>query len=105
MADEAESGAQGIPKRFRDLSADVREERLVRYIVKQLGQDRHMDDVMEDEEVTTHSSEVSRTALMQNPAVLRAIEEQIKRQFSGYSAVTGPDADDSGSDREVGPTS
>jgi septation ring formation regulator EzrA len=96
VTDEVDTGS-GIPKRFRDLSADVREERLVRYVVKQLGLDRHMDDIMKDEEVVAHSSEVTRTDLMQNPAVLRALEEQIKRQFSGYSAVTGPDADDSAS--------
>jgi len=95
VVDEADSGAQGIPKRFRDLSADVREERLVRYVVKQLGQGRHLDDVMRDEEVIVHSNEVMRTAVMQNPTVLKAIEEQTRRQFSGYSAATGPDSEDS----------
>jgi len=95
VTDDIDGGAGGIPKRFRDLSADVREERLVRYVVKQLGLDRHMDDIMNDDEVLAHSGEITRPDLMQNPAVLRALEEQIKRQFSGYSAVTGPDADDS----------
>jgi hypothetical protein len=62
VTDEVDTGS-GIPKRFRDLSADVREERLVRYVVKQLGLDRHMDDIMKDEEVVAHSSEVTRTDL------------------------------------------
>jgi hypothetical protein len=105
VANESDQGAHGIPKRFRDLSADVREERLVRYVVKQLGQGRHLDDVMQDEEVVGHSSEVTRADLMQNPDVLRALEEQIKRQFSGYSAVTGPGTDDSGGEHKKGPKS
>ncbi len=97
MTDEVDPAVQGIPKRFRDLSVDVREERLIRYIVKQLGLGRHLDDIMNDQEIVAHTSEVKRAALMQNSTVLKAIEEEIKRQFSDYSSVTGPEVDDSGS--------
>ena len=97
MTDEAEQGAQGIPKRFRDFSVDVREERLIRYIVKQLGQGRHIDDIMNDHEIVVHSNEIKRASLMQNPTVLRAIEDEMKRQFSDYGSATASEADHSGS--------
>ena len=105
MENDTHHGADGIPKRFRDLSADVREERLVRYVVKQLGQGRHMDDVMKDEEVVAHSSEVVRSELMQNPDVLKALEEQIKREFSDYTKETAPGVEGSDSEGKVGPAS
>jgi len=97
MTDEAEQGAQGIPKRFRDFSVDVREERLIRYIVKQLGQGRHIDDIMNDHEIVAHSNEIQRASLMQNPTVLRAIEDEMKRQFSDYGSATASEVDHSGS--------
>jgi hypothetical protein len=105
MADEAGAGAQGIPKRFLDLSADVREERLVRYVIKQLGQGRHMDDIMKDDEVMALSSATSRTELMENPAVLKALEQQLKSQFSSYSAATAKGTEESDADGKLGPGS
>jgi len=98
MADQVDPAVRGIPKRFRDLSVDVRQERLIRYTVKQLGLGRHVDDIMNDPEIVAHTSEVTRADILQNPVVLKAIEEQIKRQFSGYSAVTGSDTENSDSD-------
>ena len=106
MGDEAGSGgAQGIPKRFLDLSADVREERLVRYVIKQLGQGRHVDDILKDEEVMALSSETSRTELMENPDLLKAIERQLKLQFSSYSAATAAGTEKSDADGKMGPAS
>ena len=105
MADGVGSGAQGIPKRFLDLSADVREERLVRYVIKQLGQGRHIDDVMKDEEVAALSSEVTRTELMEQPEVLREIEEQVQRDFSSYKIGATSGTEQSDTDQEAGPKS
>jgi len=98
MTDDAAPAGQGIPKRFRDLSVDVREERLIRYIVKQLGQGRHIDDIMNDHEIMAHTSEVKRASLMQNHTVLKAIEEEMKRQFSEYGSLTASEIDHSSSD-------
>jgi hypothetical protein len=97
VTDEAEPAVQGIPRRFRDLSVDVREERLIRYIVKQIGQGRHIDDIMNDHEIVAHTNEVNRASLMQNPTVLRAIEDEMKRQFSDYGSATASEVDHSGS--------
>jgi hypothetical protein len=98
VGDEVEPAGRGIQKRFRNLSVDVREERLIRYIVKQLRLGRHLDDIMADHYITAHTNDVTRATLLQRPIVLEAIEEEIKNQFAGYSSVTGSGIEDSGSD-------
>lgn len=87
MAEDVEPVVRGIQKRFRDLSVDVREERIIRYIVNQLGQGRKIDDIMTDPYLTAHTSDVFRLQVMQNPAVIRAIEEELHRQFADYQSA------------------
>ena len=89
MPDDIEPVVRGIQKRFRDLSVDVREERIIRYIVNQLGQGRKIDEVMSDPYIATHTSDVHRAQILQNPAVIRAIEEELQKEFAGYRSVTG----------------
>jgi hypothetical protein len=100
VTDDVEPVVRGIQKRFRDLSVDVREERVIRYVVKQLRLGRHVDEIMEDSHLAAHTSEVQRAQMLQNPAVIRAIEEEIHRQFAAYRSVVAhvdksePDAQD-----------
>ena len=94
MSDDVEPVIRGIQKRFRDLSVDVREERILRYIVKQLRLGRHVDSILEDSYMTLHTSAEDRAEILQNPFVIRAIEEEIHRQFDGYSSATGSRAKD-----------
>ena len=88
MTDEVEPVVRGIQKRFRDLSVDVREERVIRYIVGQVRSGRRIDTVMADEYLTTHASAVERAQMLENPAVIKAIEEEIQQQFASYRMVT-----------------
>jgi hypothetical protein len=88
VTDDVDPVVRGIQKRFRDLSVDVREERVIRYIVKQLRLGRHVDAIMEDHYLTAHTSAMERAQMLQNPAVIRAIEEEIQRQFASYRSVT-----------------
>jgi hypothetical protein len=90
MTDDIEPVVRGIQKRFRDLSVDVREERVIRYIVKQVGLGRHVDAIMADAYLAAHASDATRANMLAHPAVLKAIEEEIRQQFAGYSSVTGP---------------
>ena len=83
----------GIQKRFRDFSVDVREERVIRYIVKQVRLGRHINDIMADAYLVEHTSDPSRASLLQNPAVLKAVEEEIRHQFADLRSVTGPEAE------------
>jgi len=90
MTNEADPPGSGIHKRFRDLSVDVREERVIRYVVRQLELGRGVDEIMDDPYVHEHADEVARAKALQHPKVLKAIEDQIRHQFADYSSTTGP---------------
>lgn len=89
MTDESHSGPGHIPKRFRDLTADVRLERLVRYVVRQLSEGRHFDDVLQDSYVVAHSTEATRAELLEHPEIIKAMEVGLHRQFADYEETTG----------------
>ncbi len=101
MTDDLDPVVRGIQKRFRDLSVDVREERFLRYIVNQLRLGRHIDEIMADSYMTDRTSEVRRAQILQNPAVIKAIEEEIAREFASYRSATQV-RDDSPPDPEGG---
>ena len=54
MSVKNEPPVRGIESRFRDLSVDVREERLVRYIIHQVQSGRHVKDIINDAYVVAH---------------------------------------------------
>jgi hypothetical protein len=90
MADQEESAARRIHKRFRDFSVDVREERVIVYIVRQLRTGRRYDDIMNDSYITTHTSSATRDRLLQHPEVLETIEDEMRRQFKDYHSAAPP---------------
>lgn len=98
MTDAVEPVVRGIQKRFRNLSVDVREERVIRYIVKQLRLGRSIDHVLADPYLVERTSEATRARMLERPAVISAIEEEIRLQFADFGSVTGSRSTDSGSD-------
>ncbi len=88
MGEDVAPVARRIEQRFRDLSVDVRGERVIRYIVRQVCLGRHVDDVMSDGYLLEHTSEVGRAQILQNPAVIKAIEHEISEQFATYRSAT-----------------
>jgi hypothetical protein len=92
MSSSSEPASKGIENRFRDLSVDVREERLIRYIVHQVESGRHVEDIINDPYVTTHFDEQARSHILENPEVIKGIEEQIRHQFATYGdSFTAPE--------------
>ena len=89
MSDKNEPPGRGIESRFRDFSVDVRQERLVRYIVHQTESGRHVKDILNDPYVVAHFDEVARSRVLEHPEVIKGIEEQIRRQFAGYGDSVG----------------
>lgn len=87
MNKEVEPIVRSIEKRFRDLSVSVREERVIRYIVRQLQYGRDFDKILQDAYLLTHTTSIERAELLENPAVIKAIEEEIRHQFAGYRSV------------------
>jgi hypothetical protein len=98
------SAGKSIEGRFRDFSVDVREERLVRYILHQVESGRHVDDIVSDAYVTEHFDEVARSAILESPEVIEAIERQIRRQFAGYGDSFPRPLDDEGERDSTGVT-
>jgi hypothetical protein len=96
--DKSEPAQRAIQERFRDLSVSVRDERLLRYISKQLAEGRHLDNIMADDYILTHTNEVKRAQLLQNPQVLRALEGEMRKQFADYDSATRPKSDKSETD-------
>ena len=101
MTDAVEPVVRGIQKRFRDLSVDVRGERVIRYIVKQLRSGRSVDDILADPYLVAHTSDATRAQMLQHPAVIKAIEEEIRKQFADFGLVTTSRSADGGSDQKV----
>jgi hypothetical protein len=93
MSADAEPADRGIQKRFRDFSVDVREERIIRYIVKQLNQGRAFDDIMADPYIMSHTTDATRARLVQHPAVLKGIEARIRAEFDDYGSAGAHDAE------------
>ena len=106
MPDKNEPRTRGIEDRFRDLSADVREERLVRYVIHQIDSGRHVEDIVNDAYATEHFDEVARGRILEHAAVIKALETQIRRQFAGYGdsvgspEASGRDQDSAGRERD-----
>ncbi len=105
MSDKNEPPARGIESRFRDLSVDVRQERLVRYIVHQAQSGRHVKDIVNDPYVVAHLDQLARDRIIEHPGVIKGIEEQIRRQFAGYSHSVEEDEPGGGDENKAGRTS
>jgi hypothetical protein len=89
MTDDKQPPVRGIEHRFRDLSADVREERLVRYILHQLDAGRRVEDIVNDAHVVEHFGEAARKHILEHPDVIKGVEERLRTQFAGYGDSVG----------------
>lgn len=96
----SKSAASGQPlqSRLHDLSANVRDDRLLRYISTQLHEGRHLDEIMTDTYISSHTDEARRAQLLMHPTVIKALEDEIKKQFFDYDSSTKPKTDTSQSD-------
>ena len=89
MTSKHDPKSRGIEDRFHDLSVDVREERLVRYITHQVDQGRRVTDIVNDPYVVRHFDEVARSRILENPVVIKSIEESLRRQFADAGDSVG----------------
>jgi hypothetical protein len=97
VSDKSDHPTKGIETRFRDFSADVRGERLVRYVVHQIETGRHVEDVLKDSHVAEHFDVDLAASVLEHPEVIKAIQEQIRGQFAGYGGSVGvPEASGGG---------
>jgi hypothetical protein len=105
MSAKNEPPARGIESRFHDLSVDVRQERLIRYIIHQVESGRHVNDILDDPYVLEHSDPMARHRLLEHPEVIKSLEEHIRRQFAGYGDSVGSPEANRGDEDSAGRTS
>lgn len=91
MVDWVDKVVDGVQNFFQDMSVNVREERVLRYIITELHKGRDFDSIMEDPYVINNTKSEDRVRLMENPETLRGIEEMIEAEFGAYrrSVETG----------------
>jgi hypothetical protein len=88
VTEKNEPPVRGIETRFRDLSADVRLERVVRYVVHQVNNGRHVNDILNDQYVVEHLDEAARNHILEHPDVIKSVEQQIRGYFAGHGGPT-----------------
>lgn len=84
MADWVDRVVGGVQDFFQDMSVNVREERVLRYIITELHKGRAFDSIMEDPYVMNNTKSEDRVRIMENPETLRGIEEMIAAEFGEY---------------------
>jgi len=87
MGERTQRVIKGIQRLFEDLSTHVKEERVIRYIVEELRQGRGFDDVLLDPYIVNNTTTSDRERLLENPAMLRGIEQEIAAEFDDYRQV------------------
>ncbi len=66
---------------FADLTTDPVEERVIEYVIREVHSGRPLADVMKDPFVRNRLTESKRDAVLENSAVLDALEEEIHSAF------------------------
>ncbi|HZK49450.1 MAG TPA: hypothetical protein VFD74_07610 [Thermoleophilia bacterium] len=84
MGDRIDRIVAGVQALFHDLSVDVREERVTRYVVMELHGGRPFDELMADPYVVNHTSAEDRLRILESPDILREIEDRIAAEFHDY---------------------
>jgi hypothetical protein len=84
MVDWVDRVVGGVQDFFQDMSVNVREERVLRYIITELHKGRDFDNIMSDPYVVNNTKTEDRVRMMENPETLRGIEAMIEKEFSDF---------------------
>lgn len=84
MGDRLDKAVQGVRSLFEDLNVDVKEERLIRFILNELQKGRSFDQVMADPYVVNRTNEEDRARMLENPAILEGIEDRLAGELFFY---------------------
>jgi hypothetical protein len=82
---EKETGLRVAIKRIlEDASINVAEERVLHYIVRELHQGRNINVVLNDPYVRNRVNEAQLDKVLDNPEILKAIEEELTKAFTEW---------------------
>lgn len=88
MGDRIQRVVDGIRHMLQEHAVSVTDERLIRYIVEELRKCRSFDEVMADPYVMNRTDEAARARLLESPAILRGIEQEICAHFEDYEPTS-----------------
>jgi hypothetical protein len=72
---------EAVQKFLQDLSEDVAEERVVNYVIREVGNGRRVSEVLKDPFVKNRLSEQRIGHVLENPHVLDAVERDIVASY------------------------
>lgn len=78
MADLTES----IRKFLEEISTDELEERVVEYVIREVGNGRKLDEALHDPYVKNRLSEEKLAKVLEKPEIIDALEKSISQAFS-----------------------
>jgi hypothetical protein len=84
LGDRVDRVVGGVQRLFAALSTHVRDERVVRYLIDQLRKGRDFDEILHDPYLVNNTTETDRAHLLENPEVLRDVEDCIVAEFGDY---------------------
>ncbi len=58
-------------------SESAKHKRLVEYVIRQVGTERHLAEILEDPYVTNRLSPLERRALLEEPEIIDAVQDEV----------------------------
>lgn len=71
-----------IQKFFDDMASDAIEERVVEYVVREVGKGRRLMEVIDDPYVRNRLNESKRQEILENPEIVEALEKEIRQSMT-----------------------
>lgn len=71
-----------LTKFFTEMAADAVEERVVEYVVREVHNGRRLMEVIDDPFVRNRLNEDKRAAVLENPEIVEALEQEIRATFN-----------------------
>ena len=82
MAEEKSKNYQDVIRKFlEELSEDIVEERVVKYIIREVHRDRSLKKVLDDPYVRNRLNEEEVTNVLERPEIIEAVEAELNRSF------------------------
>lgn len=66
---------------FKELSVDVREERIINYIIRELKNGRRLTSILKDPYIKNRLNEEEVARLLENPELITTLENEINKSF------------------------
>jgi len=81
MTDQEPRFRKLLRELFEDLGADIVEERVINYVIRELHNGRNLVTVLQDPYVRNRLNEEKVNHVLENPQVIEVVEEELSKAF------------------------